>query len=55
MKIDLTKEEWEFLKKILSIECFKYKKPFPYHDHVHDIFMSENFLEKLGSEWVDDD
>lgn len=55
MKIDLSKEEWEFLHKILSIECGKSRKNFPYRDHVHDIFMSEKILANLGSEWGDDE
>lgn len=53
MKIDLTKDEWEMLHHIIprnielhKISGFCIKK---------NIDILENILEKLGSEWVNDE
>lgn len=52
MKIDLTKEEWEFLKKY--IECAN-DIPLINHNWTETIFILENIYEKLGDEWKDDE
>ncbi len=50
MKIDLTKEEWEFFLKVcLSKENNGYAAPFL------GPTKRAKLLEKLGSEWVDDE
>lgn len=49
MKIDLTKEEWKFLKMI-----FKNGYIAEVTDELQDIIV-ENLYKKLGGEWVDDD
>jgi len=49
MKIDLTKEEWEFLR--YSIHYTK-NSLILYGD---DIRIEQIVSEKLGSEWVDDE
>jgi len=47
MKIDLTREEWEFLKYILpEIQRFQNIETSKFLKKLH---------EKLGSEWVDDE
>ncbi len=52
MKIDLTKEEWEFLKRSMksNIEIFEML-----FTHEYQISQSYKFDEKLGSEWKDDE
>jgi len=61
MKIDLTKEEWEFLKDQMNSDLkhhyemqeAEYPGAVCYIDVYGDLF--ESILEKLGSEWFDDE
>ncbi len=52
MKIDLTEEEWEFLKEYLELS-----KKYLSREYRKNIKESNTYkiLEKLGSEWVDDE
>lgn len=52
MKIELTKDEWQFLKRSMlsSIEIFSSLFPDEYQKS-----QSYKFNEKLGSEWVDEE
>lgn len=51
MKIELTKDEWEFLTGFLPFTITLYKKITTFDDE-HNIQL---ILEKLGKEWVDDE
>jgi len=57
MKIDLTKEEWEFVYQTFNI-IYKYCEGIPTEFKVVrkiDMPKVGLFLEKLGSEWIDDE
>lgn len=50
MKIDLTKEEWEFIHKL-----FKHSEALNMPSlQIKDIKKCKSILKKLGIEWVDD-
>ena len=62
MKIELTKEEWEFLKDKTSfylnlVEHDNHQRLINglKNDYHPDYFNVKNILEKLGSEWKDDE
>ncbi len=51
MKIDLTKEEWEFLRRqILGI-----LEVYEFCGTKEELEECLNFFEKIGTEWVDDE
>ncbi len=51
MKIDLTKEEWEFLRKYMNCEN---DIPLLNHDFTKTWQVLESIIKKLGNEWVED-
>lgn len=61
MKIDLTKEEWEFLYRMccylnsLSEDMTDQRKGVTYAMYKNGDFARRFIYQKLGSEWVDDD
>jgi hypothetical protein len=55
MKIDLTKEEWEFLYYSAKQYVDFYKDNMKLCADPVLYRMSEKFLKKLGSEWIDEE
>ncbi len=55
MKIDLTKDEWEFLKESLTDYINMNRGSNYYHSREDYFYKIYQLLEKLGSEWVDDE
>lgn len=55
MKIDLTKEEWEFLKISgeEALQMYNHMKIPNYYEE--KIKLVKSIEEKLGSEWIDDE
>ncbi len=55
MKIDLTKDEWEFLKLSgqEALQMYNSMKMPNYYEN--KIKIVNSITEKLGSEWVDDE
>lgn len=51
MKIELTKEEWEFLHRILTYTDLFYVPT----TKLEDLDKSKSIYEKLDNEWVDND
>lgn len=54
MKIDINKEEWEFLRCFLSRAILLEGKSIPMHgfDVATDLVKAQNIVEKLGSKFV---